>query len=102
MTALNVVRVEPIGIDLEVMPGETVMQAAERRGYYWPTVCGGVTECGACRCEVQSGAELAGSAEGREIQVLRGIGLSAGRFRLACCLVPVGPLVVLKVGVRAW
>jgi hypothetical protein len=32
-----VVRVEPL--DIDVRPGESIMAAAQRSGYYWPTHC---------------------------------------------------------------
>jgi|HubBroStandDraft_6_1064221.scaffolds.fasta_scaffold92359_2 2Fe-2S ferredoxin len=34
-----VVRVEPLGVDIDVRPGESIMAAAQRSGYYWPTHC---------------------------------------------------------------
>ncbi len=42
------VRVEPSGFELEVEPGETVIEAAWRSGYRWPTTCYGQAECTAC------------------------------------------------------
>ena len=52
-----IVHVEPIGVDLELAPGETIIEAAWRYGYHWPTVCYGQAECTVCHVEVQSGAE---------------------------------------------
>ena len=44
---MRVVRVEPAGVDIPVDDGETLMAAAVRAGYRWPTVCGGQAQCGA-------------------------------------------------------
>jgi 2Fe-2S ferredoxin len=54
---VTAVRVEPAGVELEVAEGETVMAAAERAGYRWPTVCGGQAQCGVCALEVLSGGD---------------------------------------------
>ena len=63
------VRVEPSGITLDVRDGETVMAAARRAGYRWPTICGGLADCGACALEVveSTGALRASSPCCREI-----------------------------------
>lgn len=99
---MTIARVEPLGIALEMNAGETVMQAAERAGYYWPTVCGGVAECGACLCEVRDGGERADVPTERELRVLKEIGAEGGQSRLACCLEAKGSITVFKEGVRAW
>ena len=38
---MAVIRVEPSGIEINANPDETIMEAAIRAGYKWPTVCGG-------------------------------------------------------------
>ena len=43
-----VVRVEPSGALIGVRQGETLMAAAERQGYRWPTICHGQAVCTAC------------------------------------------------------
>ncbi|KPM57606.1 ferredoxin [Frankia sp. CcI49] len=50
-------RVEPLGAELTVEPGETVIEAAWRLGYHWPTTCHGQGTCTVCRLEVVRGAE---------------------------------------------
>jgi ferredoxin, 2Fe-2S len=100
-----VVRVEPLGIDLAVGEGETLLEAAARQGYYWPTICGGEVECGACFCEVTGGGDLLDPAERREATLLCVKNrLQEGRnMRLACCIVgkKVGGVRVNREGVRA-
>ncbi len=87
--------------------GETLMAAAARAGYHWPTVCGGLAECGACAVRI-----LAVGPEGvdppRELEAARLATLPDRKlhpdadFRLACQLRPaaVNGLVVHKKGVR--
>ena len=51
------VTVQPDGITFEARVGETLMGAAQARGLYWPTTCGGQGVCTTCLSEVVSGAE---------------------------------------------
>ena len=97
------VRVEPSGITLDVRDGETVMAAARRAGYRWPTICGGLADCGACALEV---LEAAGTlptpttVEGMRLNALVERRRYPDRtWRLACQLVPTGDVVVRKTGV---
>jgi 2Fe-2S ferredoxin len=97
------VRVEPSGIVLDVVDGETVMAAARRAGYRWPTICGGLADCGACALEVVEGATTLPAPttiEGTRLNVLVERRRHPDRtFRLACQLVPSADLVVRKTGV---
>ena len=43
---MAVVVVLPLGLELELAQGETVMAAATQAGYAWPTDCGGNADCG--------------------------------------------------------
>ena len=97
------VRVEPSGITLDVHNGETVMGAARRAGYRWPTICGGLADCGVCALEV---VESAGplptptTVEGMRLHVLVERRRYPDRtYRLACQLVPTTDVVVRKTGV---
>jgi ferredoxin len=102
-----IVRVEPAGIELDVAPGETVMAAAVRSGYRWPTVCGGLAECGVCVLRVLHVLSGEGLPEPSAVEQAR---LSSvperrldpdGEWRLACQLQVRAPgLVVHKRGVR--
>lgn len=51
------VRVEPAGVVIEVMDGETLFDAAYREGYDWPTVCAGQGTCSRCHVRILQGAE---------------------------------------------
>ena len=96
--------VEPAGIDLSVEDGETVMAAAVRSGYRWPTVCGGNAECGVCVLSVVSSGELPPPSPfeaGRLATVPERILDPSAVLRLACQLRVVDDgLVVFKRGVR--
>ena len=56
-------RVEPIGVTFRLAEGETLIQAAWREGYYWPTVCGGRAECTVCHVLIEAGEGNAVTAD---------------------------------------
>src|SRR5258705_2398947 len=66
-----VVHVEPIGVDLALEPGETIIEAAWRLGYYWPTVCYGQARCTMCAVQVLGGEESLTPIESDEDNALR-------------------------------
>lgn len=51
------VRVEPAGVVIEVLEGETLFDAAYREGYDWPTVCAGQGTCSRCHVRILQGAD---------------------------------------------
>lgn len=100
-----VVRVEPTGISFEVRHGETLMAAAERHGYRWPTICHGQAVCTACHIVLDRDVEAFEPAGPREQEALRlfdGRSYYKGKVvRLACQARPVADTAVTKRGVRA-
>lgn len=97
------VTVEPAAIELACRNDETLIQCAWRHGYYWPTICGGAGECGACRCEVTSGSEHMMAEDAAEAIFFRThpkIRQNSPSARLACCLRVTGPVTVAKAGVK--
>lgn len=96
--------VDPRGITLEVTKGETIMAAAERNGYYWPTLCGGNGTCSICWVEVTVGADNLSARKDDEQETLNllSLRLRASRtVRLACqARVVDGDVTVRKPGVR--
>lgn len=97
------VRVEPLGVVIEVEAGESLMAAAERAGYTWPTICKGNAQCNRCVVRVLDGGGL------EPYSAVELAGLRAVRWRgreedhgerLACQLRAVGPAVVEQRGVR--
>jgi chlorosome envelope protein X len=99
---MGIVRVEPLGIDVVTADGETLMAAAERLGYRWPTLCEGRGECGVCYVLVEEGSEALAPVSAAERAVLdNGIRVYDSRLRLACRLRVPERARVLKKGVRA-
>lgn len=93
------VHVEPVGLTLRVAPGESVMTAAQRDGYSWPSICGGQAMCGACTVRVLAGAEHVDAPQAQEQARLKL--LTRSKDRLACQLTVTGPVTVFKRGVKA-
>ncbi|ANI42476.1 ferredoxin [Mycolicibacterium vaccae ATCC 25954] len=98
-------RVEPAGIDIEVSPGETLLQAAWRAGYDWPTLCYARGTCTACRCEVLDGLHLLSERTEAEVALLGDLDrrvrrANPRRIRLACQATASGHITVRKPGVK--
>ena len=99
------IRVEPLAIEYEAGPGETVMGAALALGCYWPTTCGGEGRCTTCACEVVEGAALLspmGRSERASLVAERGERVVETNVRLACQahVIGEGRVLVRKPGVR--
>jgi ferredoxin, 2Fe-2S len=98
------VRVEPLGAEFDVRHGESVIQAAWRAGFQWPTTCWGQAECGVCAMEILSGVELLDPAGKVESDRLRSLPRREGGGRRLACqtrIVGAGTVTVRKPGVRA-
>ncbi|WP_234812905.1 2Fe-2S iron-sulfur cluster-binding protein [Mycolicibacterium confluentis] len=98
-------RVEPAGVDIDVQPGETLMQAAWRCGYDWPTLCFARGTCTACRCEILDGLHLLSERTDAEVALLADLDrrvrrANPRRIRLACQVKASGPITVRKPGVK--
>ena len=97
------VLVEPLGVVFELRAGETLMAAAARAGYSWPTICKGNAQCNRCVVRViEVGGLLPYSAV--ELSGLRQVRWRTSpedhAERLACQLRTTGDAVVEKRGVR--
>jgi 2Fe-2S ferredoxin len=98
---MPLVRVDPDGIVISLDPPETLIEAAWRLGYYWPTRCYGQAECTACNIEITEGAEHASSVGAEEAAALATMGSRGRKVRLACRTTFDGDAAVYKRGVRA-
>jgi 2Fe-2S ferredoxin len=103
--ALDVrVRVLPLDIELTVRPGESMMAAAQRQGYFWPTRCRGQAICTACLFEVVSGGEGFEPVRSLEADALEDLSefqaKRAGELRLGCQARPRAAATVFKRGVK--
>ncbi len=102
-TQTHCVAVEPRGIVVEVNEGETIMAAAERGGYHWPTLCHGDGTCSICWVEVTEGSDNLSAMRDNERETLDLLSprLRATRtVRLACQARVGGDVTVRKPGVR--
>jgi 2Fe-2S ferredoxin len=95
--------VEPSGVAIQVEQGESLMTAAARAGYKWPTVCHGKAECTVCFVVADDPdafidpepAELAG------LEMFAGRAVYEGKvLRLACQARPRRDTTVTKRGVK--
>jgi 2Fe-2S ferredoxin len=98
-------RVEPLGVDIDIRKGESLLEAAWRNGYDWPTLCYAKGTCTACRCEVIEGAHLLSPRTAPEIALLDDLKgrvrrLNPRRVRLACQVTAVGNILIRKAGVQ--
>ena len=95
------VNVLPLGVEIEVPDGMSVMMAAYAAGYDWPTECGGAADCGTCVAIIRDGLENCGPMPQDEIDALeRTMGVADATRRLACRLTVTGPVTMTKRGVR--
>jgi ferredoxin, 2Fe-2S len=95
----------PANLEIEVMPGDALMAAAQGLGYYWPTTCGGQGICTTCLTEVVSGGELLAEMSRSERKTLiaeRGESILGRPMRLACqaTVLRDGVITLNKPGVR--
>ena len=100
------VRVLPDEIEFEANVGETLMGAAQARGLYWPTTCGGQGICTTCLTEITDGAGALAEMSRYERKTLvaeRGEAILRRPLRLACQtgIAAEGEIVVNKRGVRS-
>ena len=98
------VRVEPLNIEFEATANETVMDAANAAGYWWPVGCNRNGECTNCAMEVVSGVgRLSRMGRFERANLVRQRGQASvedPRLRLACQARIEGDVVVYKLGVR--
>lgn len=95
------VRVEPLGVTIDTLPGEPLMRAARRSGLRWPTVCNGAALCGTCYCRVVAHSDPLAPPSAREQAALMAVPphVQGPSVRLACQIVPRGNMTVERAGV---
>lgn len=105
MNETHVVVVQPAGISFVARPGESVMAAAERAGFQWPTVCHGSAICTRCWIRVSPDQQRHLSPmcdrEEKALMLVRWRPDPRPDERLACQAQPVANVTVYKEGVRA-
>ena len=103
MAGRPTIEILPLGITIEAQQGESIMQAAIRAGYRWPTVCGGQGACHTCYLRIIAGSQDVTPVEACEregLLELQRVLSNIDQVRLACQARPTGPVVVEKRGVR--
>lgn len=100
------VRIEPIGAIIDVREGETLLAAAWREGYRWPSTCEGKGRCRLCFVEVLEGVDALDLPSEWEREGLAELEQAypddrPKTMRLACQIRPVESVQVFKRGVRA-
>ena len=97
-------RVEPLDIEFEAPVNETVMDAANAAGFFWPVGCNRNGECTNCAMDVVSGVgRLSKMGRFERANLVRQRGQASTdnpRLRLACQARVEGDVVVYKLGVR--
>jgi 2Fe-2S ferredoxin len=100
------VLVKPVDAGFALEPGSTLLAGATLAGWRWPSVCGGMAECGTCAVEVVDGAALLDDACPLEVARIAQLPSRKTRpeayWRLACQarLKHPGELTVRKPGAR--
>jgi len=102
---MSELKVEPAGYRIDVRQGESLIEAAWRAGYWWPTLCYGAGQCTACGCEVIEGLDRLSARTEQEERMLRAAARSRRRvdphrLRLACQVTITGDVTVRKPGVH--
>ncbi|MCX7977786.1 MAG: (2Fe-2S)-binding protein [Bdellovibrionaceae bacterium] len=85
--------IEHQAISVEIQRGETILDAAVRRGIPLSHSCGGFGTCGTCRVLVVEGLELLGERSELESEMAADRGFVPNE-RLACQVSPGSDLVV--------
>jgi ferredoxin len=97
-------RVLPLNVELAVRPGEPLMTAAQRQGYFWPTRCRGQALCTACLFEIVSGDDAFDPPRPLEQEALESLSAfqsrRPGQLRLGCQARVHGDATVLKRGIK--
>ena len=96
------VTVMPSGCVFDIRPEETVLRAAWRNGYFWPTICNGQGTCKTCALMIEDGEEHFSAIDAWEQEGLAALGPlpKGGAWRLACQAKASSDVSVRKVGVR--
>ena len=85
----------PDNVDIEVTPGETLLEAALRSGIPWAHACGGRARCSTCRVWILDDIEICPPRTADEATIADRLRLT-NEVRLACQLRPNGQLRVRR------
>ncbi len=102
---MPLVRVEPLGVEIDVQGAESLLDAAERTGLLWPTTCHGNAICTRCVIDVPEASRASFApmrpAEREALERVRWRdGVARPAERLACQVRVLADAVVEKPFVR--
>ncbi len=86
---------QPDGIEFDVAPGETILDAARRAGIAWASACGGRAKCSTCRVRILDGLKDCPKRSPDEAMMAEKLVLD-DHVRLACQVKPAGDLRVRR------
>jgi len=89
------IRILPDDVEIDALPGETVLAAALRAGVPHLHLCGGHARCSTCRVEVREGADRCAPQTAAEQQIAQRLHFPPD-LRLACQTVVQGALTVRR------
>lgn len=96
--------VEPSNVSFDPFENETIMTAALRNGYSWPTICEGRGTCKTCVFQIMDGESNLEDMGSWEAEALASItdSLPGARasWRLACQAKATGNVRIRKIGVK--
>lgn len=99
------IHVKPSGVSFEAEADETIMAAAIRQGFSWPTICGGQGTCKTCVCLILEGKSNLIDIDVFEREALASIAETlpdqGEGWRLACQTKATGEVTLRKIGVRS-
>jgi adenylate cyclase len=83
----------PSGVKIELMPGESILDAAVRAGLSFANACSGGGVCGGCRIQVLEGENNLPEPSALEANVMQTYGYGP-QDRAACLVIPTGDVKV--------
>lgn len=95
VAVMSRIRILPDDVEIEALPGETVLAAALRAGVPHLHLCGGNAHCSTCRIELREGADQCAPQTAAEQRIAQRLHFQPG-LRLACQTVVRGPMTVRR------
>lgn len=81
---MPIIRLEPLGININVTEPEKLLEVLKRAKVELDSVCGGKGTCGTCAVQVLKGMPALSPIESQEITTLKNIRKEPEHYRLTC------------------
>ena len=92
---MPLIRILPDDIEIDSLPGESVLDASLRAGIPHQHLCGGHARCSTCRIEIQHGADRCAPITDAERRIVEQLRFDPA-LRLACQTTANGPLTLRR------